>query len=52
MRARLKCDFIAITDEADVQDFSERGYEVAGLEQPIDIDIDDDDEAVAETVCD
>jgi len=30
----LKCDFIAINDEADVQDFSENGYEVAGLEQP------------------
>ncbi len=44
----LKCDFIAINDEADVQDFSENGYEVAGLEQPIDIS--DDDEAVAEVV--
>ena len=32
----LECDFIAINDEADVQDFSENGYEVAGLEQPID----------------
>ena len=44
----LKCDFIAINDEADVQEFSENGYEVAGLEQPIDIS--DDDEAVAEIV--
>jgi len=44
----LKCDFIAINDEADVQDFSENGYEVAGLEQPINIS--DDDEAVAEVV--
>jgi hypothetical protein len=44
----LKCDFIAVNDEADVQDFSENGYEVAGLEQPIDIS--DDDEAVAEVV--
>ena len=39
----LKCDFIAINGEADVQEFSENGYEVAGLEQPIDIS--DDDEA-------
>jgi len=31
-----------------VQNFSENGYEVAGLEQPIDIS--DDDEAVAEIV--
>ena len=31
-----------------MQDFSEHGYEVAGLEQPIDIS--DDDEAVAEIV--
>ncbi len=37
----LKCDFIAINDEADVQDFSENGYEVAGLEQPIDISDDE-----------
>ena len=44
----LKCDFIAINDEADVQDFSENGYEVAGLEQPVDIS--DDDEAIVETV--
>ncbi len=50
-RATLKCDFIAINDEADVQDFSENGYEVAGLQQPIDITDDDHhDEAVAETV--
>ena len=27
---------VAINDEADVQDFSENGYEVAGLQQPID----------------
>ena len=27
----LKCDFIAINDEADVQEFSENGYIVAGL---------------------
>ena len=27
--------FIAINDKADVQDFSENGYEVVGLEQPI-----------------
>ncbi len=33
-----------------MQDFSEHGYEVAGLEQPVDIS--DDDEAVAEIVCD
>jgi len=44
----LKCDFIAITDwqlihcndiidEADVEDFSENGYAVAGLKPPIDI---------------
>ena len=46
----LKCDFIAVNDEADVQDFSENGYEVAALEQPIDIMISDDDEAVAEVV--
>ncbi len=44
----LKCDFIAIIVETDVHDFSENGYEVAGLEQPIDIS--DDDEAVAEIV--
>jgi len=31
-----------------VQNFSENGYEFAGLEQPIDIS--DDDEAVAEIV--
>ncbi len=31
-----------------MQNFSENGYEVAGLEQPIDIS--DDDEAVAEIV--
>ena len=31
-----------------MQDFLENGYEVAGLEQPIDIS--DDDEAVAEVV--
>ena len=45
----LKRDFIAINDEADldVQDFSENGHEVAGLQQPIDIS---DDEAVAEIV--
>ena len=48
--AVLKCNFIAITNEADVQDFSEHVYEVAGPEQPIDIS--DDDEAVAEMVCD
>ena len=48
--AVLKCNFIAITNEADVQDFSENGYEVAGLEQPIDIS--DDDETLAEVVCD
>ncbi|DBB13157.1 TPA: hypothetical protein ACH3X3_004911 [Trebouxia sp. C0006] len=35
------------TATTDVQDFSENGYEVAGLEQPIDIS-DDDDEAVAD----
>ncbi len=46
-----ECDFIAINDEADVLDFSENGYEVAGLQQPIDISDDDHhDEAVAETV--
>jgi len=28
---------IAINDEADVQGFPENGYEVAGLEQPVDI---------------
>ncbi len=33
-----------------MQDFSEHGHEVAGLEQPIDIS--DDDETVAEIVCD
>ena len=33
-----------------MQHFSEHGYEVAGLEQPIDIS--DDDEAVAAIVCD
>ncbi len=49
-RARLKCDFVAITDEADVQEFSEHGSEGAGLEQPIDNS--DDDEAVAELICD
>jgi len=38
----LNCDFIAIDDEADVQDFSENGYEVAGLEQPIDISDDEE----------
>ena len=42
----LRCDFIAINDEADVQDFSENGYEVAGLKQPIYISY--DDQAVAE----
>ena len=31
-----------------MQDFSENGYEVAGLEQPVDIS--DDDEAILETV--
>ncbi len=51
-RARLKCDFTAITDEADVQDFSEHGYEVAGREQSIDISDESDDEATAEIVCD
>ena len=44
----LECDFIAIIVQTDVHDFSESGYEVAGLEQPIDIS--DDDEAVAEIV--
>ncbi len=38
----LNCDCIAIDDEADVQDFSENGYEVAGLEQPIDISDDEE----------
>ena len=33
----LKCDFTAINDEANVQDFAENGYECAGLQQPIDI---------------
>ncbi len=37
MRATLKCDLIAIKDEADVQDCSENGYERAGLQKPIDI---------------
>ena len=46
MRARLKRDFIAINDEADVQDCLENGYEVAGLEQLIHNN--DDDDAVAE----
>ena len=36
-RATLKRDFTAINDEANVQDFSEIGHEVAGLQQPIDI---------------
>ena len=27
----LKCGITAFNDEADVQDFSENGYEVAGL---------------------
>ena len=44
----LKCDFIAINDVAEVQEFGENGYEVAGLEQPIDIN--DNNEAVAEIV--
>ncbi len=33
-------------DEADVQNFSQNGYEVAGLKQPVDSS--DDDEVVAE----
>jgi len=33
---------IAINDEADVQGFPENGYEVAGLEQPIDISDDEE----------
>ena len=45
----MQCDFIASNDEADVQDFSENGYEVVGLQQPIDIT--DDDEAVAACNC-
>ena len=44
----LKCAFIAVSDEADLQDSSENGYELAGLEQPVDIS--DDDEAIVETV--
>ena len=47
-RATLKCDFIAINDDADMKEFSENGYKRAGLQQPIDIS--DDDEAVAEIV--
>ena len=50
-RATRKRDFIAINDEANVQDFSENGHEVAGLQQPIEISNDDHhDEAVAEIV--
>ncbi len=42
----LKCDFIAINwffamMKQIVQDFSENGYEVAGLEQPINISDDE-----------
>ncbi len=35
------CEFIAMNDKADVQDFSENGYEVAGLAQSIDISHDE-----------
>ena len=50
-RATRKRDFIAINDEADVQDFSENGHEVAGLQQPINIsNADHHDEAVPEIV--